>query len=104
MAITHVQPGREMAPALRPLESLPELLEATKVGGNSTSHQSSGQIVALLTMLKKYGSGWQTRMVRAQRSWCRQISLQFLGVSRHSTTTGERTIRLPLRAILLPSW
>jgi len=30
--------------------------------------QSTGQIVALLKMLRKYGPGWQTRTVRAQRS------------------------------------
>ncbi len=30
--------------------------------------QTSGQSVALLRMLKKYGTGWHTRMVRAQRS------------------------------------
>ena len=34
---------------------------------DATSH-SSGQSVALDRMLKKYGTGWQTRMVRAQRS------------------------------------
>ena len=34
---------------------------------DAISH-SSGQSVALDRMLKKYGTGWQTRMVRAQRS------------------------------------
>jgi len=35
--------------------------------GAASSH-SSGQSVGVDRMLKKYGTGWQTRMVRAQRS------------------------------------
>ena len=35
--------------------------------GDAINH-NSGQSVALDRMLKKYGTGWQTRMVRAQRS------------------------------------
>ena len=34
----------------------------------TATNQSSGQNVGLLRMLKKYGTGWQTRIVRAQRS------------------------------------
>lgn len=40
----------------------------TSRGGSETSIQIKGQNVALLKMLKKYGSGWQTRTVLAQRS------------------------------------
>jgi len=35
---------------------------------NEARNQRRGQRVGLLRMLKKYGTGWQTRTVRAQRS------------------------------------
>lgn len=72
------------------------------LNNNKASH-SKGQSVAFDRMLKKYGSGWQTRMVRAQRSWCFQTSRQLIGASQHSATAGQSAMRWPFLEMRWPS-
>lgn len=69
--------------------------------GAMISH-NNGQKVAFDNMLKKYGSGWLTRIVRAQRNWCFQTPCQSIGESQHSTTTGQIAIFPPLFEIRFP--
>ena len=48
------------------MEALPFKLKTTC--DHEAMNQSNDQSVTFDRMLKKYGTGWQTRMVRAQRS------------------------------------
>lgn len=65
---------------------------------------TSDQSVALPRIEKKKGTGWQTRIVRLQRSWWDHAVRQPAGGAQQSTGTGQSTIFRPRAWMRRPRW